>query len=319
MFYRINIRNFGDIYFAKFDSKTNIYQFNRNSISFAPLLSGIAFFLIVNKVYRLLNSNPSLLNAMLKIHHLRNATMVIETESDIILVDPMIGPVGTIPTFTFFRFKPKRNPIMAMPASSKQILEKVTHCLITHQHPDHIDGEGERFLIERQIPVTCSVKDEKDFRKKGVNIVRTVEYWQKTEFLGGNIEGVPARHGYGFVAKPMGNVMGYYIELPNQPSIYLSSDTIYTDAVDKVLYTYKPAISVVACGTAQLDIFQPLLMRMDDILKFAEKAPGKVIANHMEAVNHCPTTRSQLKKELGEKDLLSKVFVPDDGEMIEFR
>ena len=244
--------------------------------------------------------------------------MVIETESDTILVDPMIGPVGTIPTFTFFRFKPKRNPIVAMPATTKPILEKVTHCLITHQHPDHIDGEGERFLREREIPVTCSVRDENDFRKKGFNILQSVEYWQKTDFLGGTIEGIPARHGYGFIAKPMGNVMGYYIELPNQPSIYLSSDTIYTDAVGRVLKTYQPDISVAACGTAQLDIFQPLLMRMDDIMKFAETASGQVIANHMEAVNHCPTTRSQLKNELGKRNLLSKVIVPDDGEVIDF-
>ena len=42
---------------------------------------------------------------MLQIHHFRNATMVIETEKDVILVDPMLGKKGTLPTFTFFRFK----------------------------------------------------------------------------------------------------------------------------------------------------------------------------------------------------------------------
>ena len=39
---------------------------------------------------------------MIQIHHIRNASMVIETEKDVILVDPMIGPKGTMPTFTFF-------------------------------------------------------------------------------------------------------------------------------------------------------------------------------------------------------------------------
>jgi L-ascorbate metabolism protein UlaG (beta-lactamase superfamily) len=47
----------------------------------------------------------------MKIHHLRNATMVIETDDQFILVDPMIGPEATLPTFTFFRFKAKRKPI----------------------------------------------------------------------------------------------------------------------------------------------------------------------------------------------------------------
>jgi len=255
---------------------------------------------------------------MLKIHHFRNATMVIETEKEVILVDPMLGEKGTMATFTYFRFKAQKNPIVSLPDNCNAILKKVTHCLITHKHPDHIDKEGEHFLIKNNIPITCSFKDEKLFKSKGLNIVQTLNYWEKTSFLGGTIEGIPAKHGYGYIAKPMGNVMGFYIELPNQKSIYLSSDTIYTEAVDKVLKQYQPQISVVACGTAQLDLFQPLLMKMDDILKFVENSPEKVIANHLEAVNHCPTTRKQLQKELENKGVSEKVFIPLDGEVMDF-
>jgi len=253
---------------------------------------------------------------MLNIHHFRNATMVIETEKDTILIDPMIGPRGTMATFTFFRFKAQKNPIVPLPKSCESILKKVTHCVITHKHPDHLDKEGEHYLIKNKIPVTCSIHDKKDFEKRGLNIVQTIDYWKKSSFLGGSIEGIPARHGYGFVAKPMGNVMGYYIELPNQKSIYLSSDTIYTDAVDKVLKEYKPDISVVACGTAQLDVFQPLLMTMTDILKFVKNSNGHVIANHLEAVNHCPTTREELREELMKNGLSKSVSIPKDGEII---
>ena len=253
---------------------------------------------------------------MLNIHHFRNATMVIETEKDVILVDPMLGLKGTMPTFTFFRFKAQKNPIVPLPDSCKVILKKVTHCIITHKHPDHLDKEGELFLTKNKIPVTCSVKDVALFKKKGLNIVQSIDYWKNSPFLGGTIEGIPARHGYGFVAKPMGNVMGYYIKLPNQKSIYLSSDTIYTNDVDKVLKEYKPSISVVACGTAQLDIFKPLLMSVDDILKFVKNTSGDVIANHLEAVNHCPTTREELRKELKKNGLFEKVSIPKDGEIL---
>ena len=253
---------------------------------------------------------------MLNIHHFRNATMVIETEKDVILVDPMLGLKGTMPTFTFFRFKAQKNPIVNLPEKCNEILKKVTHCIITHQHPDHIDKEGERFLIDNDIPITCSVKDEEAFKKKGLNVVQAINYWEENDFLGGTIEGIPAKHGYGFIAKPMGNVMGFYIKIPNQKSIYISADTIYTDAVDKVLKEYKPDISVVASGTAQLDVFQPLLMRMDDILKFSKNVSGKVIANHLEAVNHCPTTRIELRKELERAGLSEKVEIPIDGEIL---
>lgn len=254
----------------------------------------------------------------MKLHHLRNATLVIETETDVILVDPMLGKKKTIAPFTIFRYKPKRNPLIALPKNSRDILSKVTVCLITHLHPDHIDKAGEIFLRRKSIPVICSSKDQSALLKRGLSIVQTLNYWEPQEFLGGKITGIPAVHGYGFVAKLMGNVMGFHIELPNQKSIYISSDTIFTEHVQKVLIEFKPDISVVACGTARLDFGQPLLMRMNDILKFAALAPGRVFANHLEALNHCPTTRTALKQALLDNNLLDKVSIPNDGTCVEY-
>jgi L-ascorbate metabolism protein UlaG (beta-lactamase superfamily) len=252
----------------------------------------------------------------MKLHHFRNATLVIEAGSSVILVDPMLGPVGSGLPFTLFRYKAKRNPLVPLPASSKAILTTVTHCLITHLHPDHLDNEAETFLKSANIPVICSVKDEKALKSKGLNVTQVLNYWTPVPFLGGTITGIPAVHGYGFVAGLMGNVMGFHLELPGEPSLYLSADTIYTDDVEKVLTQLKPDMAVVACGTARLDIGQPLLMVMDDILTFVERSPGKVLANHLEALNHCPTTRHELKTALAAKGLLSKVTIPEDGDTI---
>lgn len=246
--------------------------------------------------------------------------MAIETQGKVILVDPMLGKKGTAgPPFTLFRHKPRRNPIVDLPHHAMELVNKATHCLITHLHPDHLDKAAESFLRSKRIPIICSRLDETTLTKKGLNVIQTLNYWKSTDFFGGSIEGIPARHGYGYVAKPMGNVMGYFIKLPQEQSLYLSSDTIYTDDVDKVLQSYNPDISVVACGSAQLDFFKPILMTMNDILRFVKHAPGKVIANHLEAVNHCPTTRAQLKDELSKIGLLEKTYIPEDGDCIEFR
>ena len=254
----------------------------------------------------------------MKFHHLRNATLVIETDEHVILVDPMLGKRKTIAPFTFFRYKPKRNPLVALPKNSRDILSKVTHCLITHLHPDHIDKAGEVFLRRKNIPVTCSIKDEKKLTTRGLNIVQSLNYWEPQEFLDGKITGIPAIHGYGFIAKLMGNVMGFHIELANEKSVYISSDTVFTEHVQKVLVEFKPEIAVVACGTARLDIGQPLLMRMNDILKFVALAPNQIFANHLEALNHCPTTRKELREALSENDLLDKVSIPEDGENVSY-
>lgn len=204
----------------------------------------------------------------MKLHHLRNATLVIETQEKFILVDPMLGEKGSGLPFTLFRFKPRKNPLVNLPSNS--------------------------------------------------DISKSLDFWKEHDFLGGKIIGIPAIHGYGFIAKPMGNVMGFYVELPNEKSIYISADTIYTQHLDRVLRELKPEISVLACGSAQLDFGKPLLMIMDDILKFIKNAPGKIFANHLEALNHCPTTRTQLRNELKNHQLLEKVFVPEDGESVVF-
>lgn len=240
--------------------------------------------------------------------------MVLKVGQNVLLIDPMVGPQGSMPTFTYVRFRARRNPTVPFPKTSQELLERVTHCLITHQHPDHLDPAGIQFLIDRKIPVSCSELDADDLRKKGIQVVQELAYGVRVPFLGGEIEGIPARHGYGYIAKPMGNVMGFYLELPGEPSIYLSSDTILTPEVSRVLQEYRPAISVVAAGSAQLDLFKPLLMRKQEVLRFIELAPQHVIANHLEAVNHCPTSRQELRRMVAARNWADRVWIPEDGD-----
>jgi len=112
--------------------------------------------------------------------------------------------------------------------------------------------------------------------------------------------------------------MGFHIELPSQPSIYISGDTIYSADVEKALTTLKADIAVVACGSAELDEGGPILMSLEEIIKFIKKAPKIVFENHMEALNHCPKTRAILKDALVKAKLTEKVRIPNDGETLTF-
>ena len=255
----------------------------------------------------------------MRVHHIRNATTLIESGNFKLLIDPMIGKKGSAaPPFSYLRFKPLKNPICDLPKGALELIYSATHCLITHRHADHLDSEAIRYLRDKQIPITCSIRDQEELKNKGLNICTALDYWNLTNFVGGTIEGIPARHGYGFVAKPMGHVMGYFLRLPNEPSVYLSSDTIYTKDVKKVLTQYKPDIAILACGSAQLDMFQPLLMTMKDIIHFVTDAPKEVICNHLEALNHCPNTRDQLRTNLQSIGIIEKAWIPDDGEFKDY-
>ncbi len=263
----------------------------------------------------------------MKIHHLRNATFVVESGDTFILIDPMLSGKSELPPFARFRHKPADNPTVALPENASQILDKVTHCLITHsqtfglkalQHTDHLDAAGETFLGKNSIPVVCRTQDAAYLRKLGLTVETTLSYWQPEQLLGGNITAVPAKHGHGFVHYLMANGAGFHLQLPDEPSIYISGDTVFTKDVERALTELKPDIAVVAAGSASLDVGGPILMPLEEIITFARVAPNKVIANHLEALNHCPTTRTQLRQAFETNGLSSKTFVPNDGETLVF-
>jgi len=263
----------------------------------------------------------------MKIHHLRNATFVVESEGKYILIDPMLSDKGTLPPFARFKHQSKKNPLVSLPDNSTDILNKVTNCLITHsqkfgikalQHTDHLDAAAESFLIERNIPIATREQDASYLKKHGLTIEATLNYWQPVDYLGGKITAVPALHGHSWIHGLMANGAGLFLQLPDESSIYISGDTVFTKDVERALSEFEPDIAVMASGSASLDVGGPILMPMEELITFVKHAPGKVVANHLEALNHCPTTRSQLKQELENNGLLSKVYIPSDGATLVF-
>lgn len=259
------------------------------------------------------------------IHHLRNATFIIESKERFILIDPMLSKRGELPAFSLIKHNFQRNPLVDMESNSGELLKKVTHCLLTHSqkwgielltHTDHLDNAGKEFLVKNRIAITSLKKDSPYFKKHNMNMVNQLEYWDDASFLDGKIVAIPAKHGHGFWHNFMANGAGYFIKLPEEPSIYISGDTVLTNDVKNAIDCYKPDITVVACGNASMDLGGDILMSMKEIIEFIKLSPKKVYANHMDALNHCPLTREMLKNELKKHDLTNKVFIPSDGESI---
>jgi len=261
------------------------------------------------------------------IYHIRNATFVINSNDKYILIDPMLSDKGELPPFSVIQHKIQMNPTVPLPSGADSILNKTTHCLITHsqtfgikalQHTDHLDKKGELFLVSKNIPITTIKKDAPYLKKYNLNVVSSLDFWTKNEYLGGYITAIPAQHGHGWINKIMANGAGYFIELPNEPTVYICGDTVLTEDVKRAILELNPDIVVVAAGNASLDIGKPLLMNMDEIIELIRLSPNIVIANHMDSLNHCSISRNMLKDKLMQENLIYRVFIPDDGEKIEF-
>lgn len=256
----------------------------------------------------------------MKIYQIRNATILIEAGGQRILVDPMFGDPGTLPPYSVLRFKARKNPLTELPPGAAEMLRGLTAGIISHTHfgmdCDHLDAAGARVLAGAGVPVYGLASDEAGLRKRGLAPVPLVS-GVEAAFPGGTIRAVRASHGGCVMSKLMGPGAGYVLRLSGEPSLYLTGDTILTDDVRRVLAEDEPDVCVLPCGSAQLDVGGPVLMPMDDLLEFIRLAPGRVVCNHLEALNHCPATRADLAAAVQAAGLADKVLLPLDGEMVE--
>lgn len=263
----------------------------------------------------------------MRLYHLRNATFVIQAGIRHFLVDPMLGTKGALPPYAWFRHACRRNPLVDLPDNASQVIEAVTHCLVTHSqkwglsvltHTDHFDRAGRDFLRNKRIPVICPAGDRAYMEKQGLAVTAAPEYWETQDIDGGRVTAVPARHGHGWIHSLMANGAGFFLELEGEPSIYISGDTVLTGEVTAALARFRPDIAVVAGGSAGLDIGGPILMPPEEILSFIELAPGRGVVNHLEALNHCPTTREWVSRACEASGLAGRVWIPGDGESRDF-
>ena len=127
------------------------------------------------------------------------------------------------------------------------------------------------------------------------------------------------QHGTGEIARQMAPVSGYVLNTKGEPSLYIAGDTIYCKEVEEILTKHQPTLVVVNAGGARFNIGDPLTMNEEDVVKVCRKSPhAKIIAVHMEAINHYLLSREDLRNHIEQTDLSNQLFIPIDGETLEF-
>lgn len=259
-------------------------------------------------------------NARMNVTQLRNATIVVELRTPegpaVVLVDPMLSAPGALPSLKYFTRERRRNPLVALPAVADEVLGRVTHALITHcqkGHFDHLDSAGLRWLRDRQTPVLCTAHDADHLSKRGL---RTAVL--DSTFLGGKLTRVPCVHGEGLIGPFMEHGTGYFIEQPGEPSLYLAGDTVLTPQVQAFVEEHQPEVLVLPAGGARLDVGGHIIMDEDEVLELTRTSRGVVVANHLEALDHCAGSRASLRAKADMAGLGERLHVPMDGETLSF-
>ncbi|MEM7643628.1 MAG: hypothetical protein AAF366_14010 [Pseudomonadota bacterium] len=141
------------------------------------------------------------------------------------------------------------------------------------------------------------------------------------------IHQVFARHGKGEVGDRMGGVNGLVFQTDGAPTIYWAGDTILDEGgeVAAVLQRFRPDIVIAHTGGPVVEALSPEILLMDAaqgraFFELADQAnPGvEIVAIHMDALDHCFSTRADLAAEIAslEEGLRRRIHIPVDGERL---
>ncbi|UFJ42221.1 MBL fold metallo-hydrolase [Brevibacillus humidisoli] len=247
----------------------------------------------------------------MKLQLVRHATLLVSIRDKTLLVDPMLSPKGALPPIANSP-NPAANPLVPLPEAVS--VAGVDAILVTHTHPDHFD-EAAMEILSKQLPVFCQPEDEAKLLESGFQQVSPIHH--RLEWKGLTFDRTGGQHGTGVIGEKMGPVSGFVLQSAEEPILYIAGDTIWCPEVKEALDRYRPQVAVVNAGGARFLEGDPITMTAEDVEAVCRHAPEtRVIAVHMEAINHCLLTREELSRSLNQAGLRKQVVIPGDGEVL---
>ncbi|MBJ2255460.1 MBL fold metallo-hydrolase [Pseudomonas psychrophila] len=258
------------------------------------------------------------------LQQVRNATVKITYGDTTFLIDPMLAKKGAYPGFENTYRSNLRNPLVDLPESPDKVISGVDAVIVTHTHLDHWDDAAQKAL-PKDIPLFTQHEDDAQLiRSQGFKNVRVLT--DEAEFGGVKITKTGGQHGtdemYAVpaLAKPLGEAMGVVFQAPGYKTLYLAGDTIWRKEVDQAIEKYHPEVIVLNAGKAKMTGFEgAIIMGEEDVLRAAQTAKdAKIVAVHMDAVNHMSLSREELRNYVKKQGIESRVDIPEDGAALEY-
>jgi L-ascorbate metabolism protein UlaG (beta-lactamase superfamily) len=251
--------------------------------------------------------------AIMRLQAIRNATMRIEYKGHLFVCDPYLADKFTRPSYT----GRSPNPLIDLPMPAKEVIAGAEFFLLSHLHSDHFDPAAAD-AMPKDTQIFCQPNDVCTLKDKGFSLVTEVK--DEVDWQGIHIRRFSGQHGSGLVLTEMGCASGFVITAVGEPTVLWIGDSLLTDAIRTEINTVHPDVIITHSSGAVWGKSRVLILTdAAQTIEICKLAPqSKVIAVHMEALDHATVSRADLREfglanGIGEERLL----IPADGETIE--
>ncbi len=249
----------------------------------------------------------------MQIQLVRNATMRVTYGGKQLLTDPYLAPKQTLRSFAGI----SKNPLVDLPFPPHQVIADVEMVIVSHLHTDHFDPLAQE-LLPKSLPLFCQPGDDAQIREKGFEVVTPIE--QSIDWQGIEISRTPGQHGTGEWAERMGQVSGFVLRTAGEPVVYWAGDTIWYEAVERLLSETQPDVIITHSSGARFGESAPIVMDAKQTIAVCRAAPkAVVVAIHMDSLDHGTVSRDALHALAdGEGIEPGRLLIPADGETMAF-
>lgn len=252
----------------------------------------------------------------MNIQLIRNATLVLDYGGTRFLIDPDLAPQHERPSFT----GAERNPTVDLPLSLDDILRGIEAVIVSHLHADHFDTIA-KDVLPKSLPLYCQPDDKARIEENAFSAVQGIA--QRITHGNVTIERIGGHHGTDKVEQMMGQVSGFLFTAPDEPTLYWAGDTVWCDEVEAAITTHAPDVIITHSGGAmwkdKAGEAQYIIMDAAQTIQLAQHAPSStIIATHIEALDHCTTSRIALRQAANAAAIdAERLRIPADGDTIE--
>ena len=258
----------------------------------------------------------------MKLTQIRNATQLLTFGGKRFLIDPMLSDKDAWPGFEGTARSHIRNPMVALPVDIATLLD-VDAIIVTHTHPDHWDDAAAK-LVPKAMRIYVQNEGDAQLlqsqRFSNLVILTDSTYFDDVEMIKTHCQhGSDAAYAHPQLAERLGESSGVVFRHPTEKTLYLAGDSIWIPSVAQTLAEFTPGVVILNTGWAHVLGFGPIIFGKEDILKTHQILPdARIVATHMEAVNHCLTTRQDVLDYAQDNLIAPLVSAPADGETLTF-